>query len=839
MGVFSRDHPRGLMRIQRGGSIIHMKMGGDYIVQKRQGMFAFLSVLILFYSIGSTFMIVYSGMLSDTTTTLTNDSANSVTKQLKKPPFIPLASIIHENNNDRIAVSDGFSACLLVMDDNHFLSEWIAYHYFTTNLRTLIIASDPKSLTSPIEILEEWKDYINIITWTQDSDYMTSLEEFQKVQTDVARYFTHTTPQLIEHRARQRLFYTKCLQTLKTFNASWTLLLDTDEFLRINYQLAQQYNMTISKAESVDKGNTLLVPPITEPRAVSTLITQSTDSSITPKVTSTTDHLPLFILQSSPCVQVPRIRFVSIDDHDEDNARYHNSSNSYVNPNKFLTLRYRHCAHDGDLKYNKISKAILDLSRIDKEEIVLVDSIHLPIRAHCQQRRLHTRRPQSLLVINHYMGSYEQFIYRENDARHGLESSNNNQIRNAEQFQTIQELKHPETNHEIASWIDGFIQEGSSSLSSDKKQNLLQYVGNLDKKSWRTYEGDPMTERCALLFFGLPRAFKTMVLPSIVRNLLIPNARHHCDVYVHFYQQYHEAPGRRNRGGFIDPEEIFLLKEAVHNVSREYGPKRKSRTLNGQLKPIVSFTHDTPEQFLERRKKDLQKFHNATGPNGQPLYFPWAAKTYTPAAIDNIVRQWHSIEYAFKLMEYEARKNGITYARVGMFRSDALYMTAIDIGAIDSTLDDTTNHYFVTAPFARYPVNDRSVYGPYEAVKIWATQRFELLENRAKSQTDPGYTMHSERFVNDSVIPAMQQRGFAHVINPDICFVRTRADESAIVSDCSIGGIARNWANVSELEVVESIVGKKCTPFQMGHKWKFLGCDHNMDYKNEKGVGWL
>jgi hypothetical protein len=36
-----------------------------------------------------------------------------------------------------------------------------------------------------------------------------------------------------------------------------------------------------------------------------------------------------------------------------------------------------------------------------------------------------------------------------------------------------------------------------------------------------------------------------MVLPSIVKNVLIPNARHNCDVYVHFYEQYEAMAGRK------------------------------------------------------------------------------------------------------------------------------------------------------------------------------------------------------------------------------------------------------------------------------------------------------
>ena len=39
--------------------------------------------------------------------------------------------------------NEGFSSCLLIMDDNHYLIEWLAYHYHVLPLRRLIVATDP------------------------------------------------------------------------------------------------------------------------------------------------------------------------------------------------------------------------------------------------------------------------------------------------------------------------------------------------------------------------------------------------------------------------------------------------------------------------------------------------------------------------------------------------------------------------------------------------------------------------------------------------------------------------------------------------------------------------
>ena len=64
---------------------------------------------------------------------------------------------------------------------------------------------------------------------------------------------------------------------------------------------------------------------------------------------------------------------------------------------------------------------------------------------------------------------------------------------------------------------------------------------------------------CAILLFGLPRAFKEYVLPSLEKNVIRPNAKYGCDYFVHFYKQASEGSGRSGRGGTINPDDIFLL----------------------------------------------------------------------------------------------------------------------------------------------------------------------------------------------------------------------------------------------------------------------------------------
>ncbi|KAL3933027.1 MAG: hypothetical protein SGBAC_010574 [Bacillariaceae sp.] len=692
--------------------------------------------------------------------------------------------------------TDDVSACLLVMDDNHYLIEWIAYHYHVANLRNLIIVSDEHSMTSPYPVLERWKGRMDILQW-RDEHYMNATE-FAVAQQNVTDYFgSDMPPSLVLHRARQRLFYYKCLQNLRERGKSWVLLTDSDEFVRLNYDVIEESNLTAL--------------PIQEPGSVSSFLNQQA----TVRTIDAKENSPIHMLQSSPCVQVPRLRFAG----GVENFDLIQSHNNEFNASDFLTMRWTSHAPPTDYKSNKISKTIVDISRIPSQDLLPVDSIHVPVRAVCQQRRLHVRTSQSMLAIHHYLGDLPQYLYRENDAR---------TLRSADKYAASKSFSNPQVSKVVRPWLDGFLTAMDKSSSvSPTTSDLLANVGKLQPKSWQTYDGPENQDRCALCFFGLPRAYKTMVLPSIVRNLLIPNARHNCDIYVHYYKVYEEDAGRRNRGGKINPDDIFLLEEAAKQTSAKYGNKDGR---NAGRVPNIQFTYDTDDMFLEKRKELLDKYHNTMGSDGKPAYFPWGTKTYTSASLDNMVRQWHSIEFAFKLMDFHAKQKGVTYSRVGMFRNDAMYLTTIDIALLDKGVADTKNKVISVAPFARYPINDRMVYGPYDAIKIWSTKRFELIENRVALAQDPGFEMHSERFLNGTVFPAMEALGYTTEMNRDVCFARTRADEAALANDCTVGGMTRGFGSVNKKELVESIVGKKCTSYKMGFKWLGVGCGDGIQY---------
>ena len=51
------------------------------------------------------------------------------------------------------------------------------------------------------------------------------------------------------------------------------------------------------------------------------------------------------------------------------------------------------------------------------------------------------------------------------------------------------------------------------------------------------------------------------------------------------------------------------------------------------------------------------------------------------------------------------------------------------VGGEDLQFIDHKNEYAVIPGFRNWPVNDRMIYGPYDAEKVWASERFERAQS--------------------------------------------------------------------------------------------------------------
>lgn len=118
------------------------------------------------------------------------------------------------------------AGCLLVMDENFRLREWLAYHHHVLPLKRLIVAVDPDSKTSPDEIFDQYRKELGMLitTWTDDD---LGAWEPLPARPNVGQ-------KRDRHRTRQARFLKQCMQHLSTEGWTWTALWDTDEYLTFN-----------------------------------------------------------------------------------------------------------------------------------------------------------------------------------------------------------------------------------------------------------------------------------------------------------------------------------------------------------------------------------------------------------------------------------------------------------------------------------------------------------------------------------------------------------------------------------------------------------------------------
>ena len=326
----------------------------------------------------------------------------------------------HEGTGENRGAEESSAGCLLIMDDNHFLIEWIAYHYHVIHLRHLIIAIDPRSQTFPDEIVERWRDHMNISVWYNYNDFHlpnhTAVHDAEERVKIVLRNAKEPyNYDLIQHRARQRLFYSQCMIELQRSSAhrGWTLFLDTDEFVSINYPM-------ISSLRPFYHLKNISIPTISEPGSVLTLLQLEQKYFNSQGVEQKSNNIT-----SSPCVQIPRTRYGTMELPVPKTIKQFTLP-SLMNTSHYATLRWQIHAKTNNYGMNRISKTIIDLDRISSEELYnnfpIVESIHKPLPLHCTRRKLHIRSTQQILVIHHYLGTYEQYTFRK-DSRSRNERS--------------------------------------------------------------------------------------------------------------------------------------------------------------------------------------------------------------------------------------------------------------------------------------------------------------------------------------------------------------------------------------------------------------------------------
>lgn len=171
---------------------------------------------------------------------------------------------------------------------------------------------------------------------------------------------------------------------------------------------------------------------------------------------------------SVPCIGLPRLLFGAKEDIDRDPETRQKGLGLFeagFSEKDFISFRWRWHAAKGD-KMNKAGKALVDLSRVF-DDMLREDNVnaHRPIKQLCTSDTMWVRIDESPLVLHHYVGTYEQWMIRDDPRKKRTEDL----------YSDLTAVNHTEDTRQ-RSWLGDF----TKSVGLENATVLLKDVGKVD-----------------------------------------------------------------------------------------------------------------------------------------------------------------------------------------------------------------------------------------------------------------------------------------------------------------------------------------------------------------------
>lgn len=280
---------------------------------------------------------------------------------------------------------DGIAMCLLIKDENEKLPEWLAYHYLKLPLQYLVVGVDSESTTSPKNILDKFRNEtgMDIVVWN-DAHFRLEID-------------TSSVDPIQQHRIRQRRFFSECMKHQKARGRKWLIMIDTDEFIA---------NNVYGGHEPVLSDNQTLLDYINRKEneiSMSTAIDSNNTSFV-----------------EEGCHLMPRLTFSAVDEKDVSTLHrgLPDQTGTQFNPMIFNTLRFFRHASPNAGKRNGYGKVIMNLQKINFDQMFHVKNVHRPVLDVCKHANIvFENKP---LMVHHYIGSWEQCKCSSNFGNHTL-----------------------------------------------------------------------------------------------------------------------------------------------------------------------------------------------------------------------------------------------------------------------------------------------------------------------------------------------------------------------------------------------------------------------------------
>lgn len=345
------------------------------------------------------------------------------------------------------------------------------------------------------------------------------------------------------------------------------------------------------------------------------------------------------------------------------------------------------------------------------------------------------------------------------------------------------------------------VQKISNTLDIKTKSRYFQYSRHGDrdaicpqKQQTPNHNHNGIIEskgRCAIILHGIPRSFKSIVLPTLTQYIIHPNAKYQCDYYIqHHLRDFDEMPAHPGRGGFVNASDVFEIASAVNNVARDY------ENSIGYRQPFVQFVNSTDADVILRHRDVYAKMRLLKDASGNWLYLP------------EMMRSWDGMQLAWELMDFNRQKHDISYDLVAVLGLDTALLSPIDLferGAMGSGRPPAKDIQSVkhSKDFIQFdtfsssnefpPSSDQGIArGSYDAIKIWMTERFHKLDNYLDKIVDEdiGVAFAEDRFLQDEILPRLSAANATMNSDSSFCALDVMPDSSVSLAKC--GNIDNN-----------------------------------------------
>ena len=276
-----------------------------------------------------------------------------------------------------------------VKDDNDKMVEWVAYHHFTLPLTRVVVCEEPGNQEYVKDRFANtaWEDMVKFDYLIAGVDFYNTQQQRDRLKKAKIRSYNHQDATLQHspysfHRPVQMACFEHCMQMLKSEGATWTLFLDTDEFLVVDSSKTGTSSNNKRNDGASSNANTPRWP---------------WEQLVHPTMPKTQNYLqpwldyPPFARRS--CAYLPRVM-------------YSNVTEARRADDLFTTRKYRQHTTVGSMP----GKAVLDVSKLNGADMENSFNPHNEISPACTRPvvtsvvKLHPTLPASRYLEDQVMG---------------------------------------------------------------------------------------------------------------------------------------------------------------------------------------------------------------------------------------------------------------------------------------------------------------------------------------------------------------------------------------------------------------------------------------------------